>query len=177
MSESLAITARVSRDLYELVRMTKQQIVDCNLSFSKSFRFPKCLIYCSDWIFRPHRGFSGSCQTIRYAQGEQILGWKLSPVVLYRWLTLRNTTWLSFQPNSTHWYRPELFVLLIDVFSISPKVIDENTGEKLGPNEIGEICVKSPYTMREYLANPQVIQICRYYEIISFFSWGGNWKP
>ena len=116
MSESLAITARVSRDLYELVRMTKQQIVDCNLSFSKSFRFPKCLIYCSDWIFRPHRGFSGSCQTIRYAQGEQILGWKLSPVVLYRWLTLRNTTWLSFQPNSTHWYRPELFVLLIDVF-------------------------------------------------------------
>ena len=176
MSESLAITARVSRDLYELVRMTKQQIVDCNLSFSKSFRFPKCLIYCSDWIFRPHRGFSGSCQTIRYAQGEQILGWKLSPVVLYHWLTLRNTTWLSFQPNCTTGTDQSYSFYWLMFFSISPKVIDENTGEKLGPNEIGEICVKSPYTMREYLANPQVIQICRHYKIISFLFWG-NWKP
>ena len=29
-----------------------------------------------------------------------LLGWKLIPVVFYHWLTLRNTTWLSFQPNS-----------------------------------------------------------------------------
>ena len=27
--------------------------------------------------------------------------WKLSPVVFYRWLRLRNTTWLSFQPNTS----------------------------------------------------------------------------
>ena len=30
-----------------------------------------------------------------------ILGWKLSPVVFYRWITARNTTWLSFQPNTS----------------------------------------------------------------------------
>jgi len=35
------------------------------------------------------------------------------------------------------------------------KIIDEVTGEKLGPNEIGEICAKSPYTMKEYLNNPK----------------------
>ena len=29
-----------------------------------------------------------------------LLGWKLSPVAFSRWLTVRNTTWLSFQPNS-----------------------------------------------------------------------------
>ena len=30
-----------------------------------------------------------------------LLGWKLSHVVFYRWLSLQNTTWLSFQPNSS----------------------------------------------------------------------------
>ena len=30
-----------------------------------------------------------------------LLGWKLSPVVFYHWLTARNTTGLSFQPNNT----------------------------------------------------------------------------
>ena len=42
----------------------------------------------------------------------RILGWKLSPVVFYHWLTLLNTTWLSFQPNWKlspvvfyHWFR------------------------------------------------------------------------
>lgn len=39
----------------------------------------------------------------------------------------------------------------------SNKIVDVITGEKLGPHEIGEICVKSPYTMKEYLNNPQVI--------------------
>ena len=33
------------------------------------------------------------------------LGWKLSPVVFYRLLTLQNTTWLSFQPNSSSWFK------------------------------------------------------------------------
>ena len=31
-------------------------------------------------------------------QSSKVLGWKLSPVVFYRWLTIRNTTGLSFQP-------------------------------------------------------------------------------
>ena len=32
---------------------------------------------------------------------SQLLNWKLSPVVFYYWLALRNTTWLSFQPNTS----------------------------------------------------------------------------
>ena len=28
-----------------------------------------------------------------------ISGWKQSPVVFYYWISLRNTNWLSFQPN------------------------------------------------------------------------------
>ena len=32
---------------------------------------------------------------------QQLLAWKLSPVVFYRWITLRNTTGLSFQPNTS----------------------------------------------------------------------------
>merc|ERR1712071_255710 len=35
------------------------------------------------------------------------------------------------------------------------KIVDEFTGEKLGPHEIGEICCKSPFTMKEYLNNPK----------------------
>lgn len=41
------------------------------------------------------------------------------------------------------------------IFS-STKIVDEETGEKLGANEIGEICVKSPFTMKEYLKRPKV---------------------
>ena len=36
------------------------------------------------------------------------------------------------------------------------KIVDELTGEKLGPNQIGEICVKSPYLLKEYRNNPKV---------------------
>jgi len=35
------------------------------------------------------------------------------------------------------------------------KVIDVHTGEKLGPNQIGEICAKSPYLLKEYRNNPK----------------------
>ena len=30
---------------------------------------------------------------------DELFGWKLSPVVFYHWFRLRNTTWLSLQPN------------------------------------------------------------------------------
>jgi len=30
-----------------------------------------------------------------------------------------------------------------------------HTGEKLGPNQIGEICAKSPYLLKEYRNNPK----------------------
>ena len=36
------------------------------------------------------------------------------------------------------------------------QVIDNETGEKLGPNEVGEICVKSPFMLTEYLNKPEV---------------------
>ena len=48
------------------------------------------------------------------------------------------------------------------------KIIDEVTGEKLGPNEIGEICAESPYTMKEYLNNPKVSRTYHCCELISF---------
>ena len=35
-----------------------------------------------------------------YQSNYEVLGWKLSPVVFYRSLTVRNTTGLSFQPNN-----------------------------------------------------------------------------
>merc|ERR1712137_529652 len=35
------------------------------------------------------------------------------------------------------------------------KVIDELTGEKLGPGEIGHICMYTPSIMKEYLNNPK----------------------
>ena len=34
-------------------------------------------------------------------RSSHLLAWKLSPVVFYRLLALRNTTWLSFQANVT----------------------------------------------------------------------------
>ena len=36
------------------------------------------------------------------------------------------------------------------------QVIDNETGEKLGPNQVGEICVKSPFMLTEYLNKPEV---------------------
>jgi len=41
------------------------------------------------------------------------------------------------------------------VYFTKVKIIDETTGEKLGPNQIGEICAHSPFTMKEYLNNPK----------------------
>ena len=49
--------------------------VSCSLLFCSDFYCPTRL----HWLF--------------------LLGWKLSPVVFYHWLVLRNTTWLSFQAN------------------------------------------------------------------------------
>ena len=39
------------------------------------------------------------------------------------------------------------------------KVIDEETGEKLGPGQVGHVCVYSPYMMREYLNRPEETQL------------------
>jgi acyl-CoA synthetase (AMP-forming)/AMP-acid ligase II len=39
---------------------------------------------------------------------------------------------------------------------LSFQVIDSDTGEKLGPNQVGEICVKSPSMLTEYLNKPKV---------------------
>ncbi|XP_046656300.1 4-coumarate--CoA ligase 1-like [Daphnia pulicaria] len=35
------------------------------------------------------------------------------------------------------------------------KVIDCDTGEKLGPNQVGEICLQSPFMLKEYLNRPK----------------------
>ncbi|EFX71605.1 hypothetical protein DAPPUDRAFT_59924, partial [Daphnia pulex] len=34
-------------------------------------------------------------------------------------------------------------------------VIDCDTGEKLGPNQVGEICLQSPFMLKEYLNRPK----------------------
>lgn len=36
------------------------------------------------------------------------------------------------------------------------QVVDVNSGEKLGPNQIGEICAYPPTTFKGYFNNPQV---------------------
>jgi acyl-CoA synthetase (AMP-forming)/AMP-acid ligase II len=36
------------------------------------------------------------------------------------------------------------------------QVIDNDTGVKLGANQVGEICVKSPFMLTEYLNIPEV---------------------
>ncbi len=36
------------------------------------------------------------------------------------------------------------------------QVIENDTGVKLGPNQVGEICVKSPFMLTEYLNRPEV---------------------
>ena len=50
---------------------------------------------------------------------KETLGWKLSPVVFYHWLTLRNATGLSGQPDTLHltlvgkvWIPPTHWTLL-----------------------------------------------------------------
>jgi len=35
------------------------------------------------------------------------------------------------------------------------KIVDENSGAKLGANQVGEICAKSPYMLKEYRNNPK----------------------
>ena len=35
------------------------------------------------------------------------------------------------------------------------KILDPETGEKLGPGQIGEICGKTPTLMKEYLNKPE----------------------
>ena len=38
---------------------------------------------------------------------------------------------------------------------MSVKVIDEQTGASLGPNKVGELCLKGPFLMKGYINNPQ----------------------
>ena len=47
--------------------------------------------------------------------------------------------------------------------SLTKKIVDEFTDEKLGPHEIGEICFQSPFTMKEYLNNPKVTHKSMHY--------------
>lgn len=46
--------------------------------------------------------------------------------------------------------------IITSLIVIHLKVIDRDTGEKLGPNQVGEICVKSPFMLTEYLNRPEV---------------------
>ena len=36
------------------------------------------------------------------------------------------------------------------------QVVNGETGDKLGPNQVGEICVHTPFPLREYLNRPMV---------------------
>jgi len=38
---------------------------------------------------------------------------------------------------------------------MSVKVIHEETGKSLGPNKVGELCMKGPFLMKWYINNPQ----------------------
>ncbi len=48
------------------------------------------------------------------------------------------------------------------------QVIDNDTGVKLGANQVGEICVKSPFMLTEYLNNPEVSSGSRHRHQIVF---------
>jgi acyl-CoA synthetase (AMP-forming)/AMP-acid ligase II len=48
------------------------------------------------------------------------------------------------------------------------QVIDHDSGVQLGPNEVGEICVQSPFMMTEYLNNPEVSSGSRHRHQIVF---------
>jgi acyl-CoA synthetase (AMP-forming)/AMP-acid ligase II len=50
------------------------------------------------------------------------------------------------------------------------QVIDHDSGVQLGPNEVGEICVQSPFMMTEYLNNPEVSSGRRHRHQMCFLS-------
>ena len=50
-------------------------------------------------MINPHRRILKLCYIAQIEHLTDVLGWKLSSVVFYRWFRARNTTGLSFQPN------------------------------------------------------------------------------
>lgn len=46
--------------------------------------------------------------------------------------------------------------LYLITMTITIQVVDVETGEKFGPNQVGEICLQTPFMLKEYLNNPQV---------------------
>lgn len=40
--------------------------------------------------------------------------------------------------------------------NVRAKIINRDTGANLGPGQVGEICIKSPFVMKGYLNQPKV---------------------
>ena len=75
-----------------------------SLKLSFEIQFPLSFIYYTtwkhkSWILFLSLKFQRNLRNFAIACWPVLLGWKLSPVVFYHWLKLRNTTWLSFQPQ------------------------------------------------------------------------------
>lgn len=57
-------------------------------------------------------------------------------------------------------FKNSCIIYLYNAFIIfSEKFVHLKTGEKVGSNEMGEIAAKTPFLMKEYLNNPEVMRI------------------